>query len=1653
MGRKGALARSALLIGLAVALLLRAACARAPPEGARETLVRLAAAAGLPLPRSVELRSHGPERCVLELQNAASEDPAAAIELPDYCCWSFVRCQGDRRARSHADGGRGGRSADDSVSSSGTVCGLDLSSSAQGHIATADLRDGVLPFAESLEFLDLSFNRLGAGLSGVLDGLRSLRTLHLRGCSVHDGLTSDIIAHPTLEDLDVSGTRLRHWELPGSSKLRARGGGSALVSLIATDAGLRGDLPDLWDFLCLPNLKALHLGGNQLRIRLPGAPEPLCPPSPLLELTLDGSAVAADAVPAWRAATPALQRLSLAGTGVGGALSDWLRLLPDSARALDLSHTRVHGAFAAAAALAPPALVQLLLAGCPGVTGTLPAAAPMLLRAEVLSLAGTGIQGAVPAGFAFAAALSAAGGAFDLSSTALAHPAGARNSRGERLPEALQLGGVLLPVDGLPGVLCPAVVPAGAERRRAAAVALPPAYHGLTRCECQGGGSPDAAGRCGGARGRELAQAGECDDPDAGLVIAVIVLSAALLLSLGALAALALRHLLRPALLRRMPVGWAAVVVTDIKGSTELWEWNARVMNVAQAEHDTVMRRCVARHRGVELFTEGDSFTLAFGSTLDAVKFCWDAQSTLNDHAWDSELLEHPLGKVEYPGGDDTRPPLIRGLRVRMGLSCGTFRKVQAASTTEARSRARVERTGSVASSASGGSAGRGRGGPGRKHKGTSGAAMYEGTALELATAVQDAADGGQLLVDEATFESEILPLLGELASFAHSSGTAGQGALMLDSDARRGRNYSRSFQGASPSANMSMAGEGGSVRTGATASRERNAPGLAAPSRSSLMERLSFWMRRGKMAEGRSRGGGGGKPQGNDALDDSGRGLRPSGPVSQGSFAPMPREPSRLSQVRARAGNVASVDLPRAGGDAPEHVSKISRASSAASKGASGASAASDHAADPPGGVSRARPTSPNAPPRAPPGLRHASYTVGLRPAVRRGEHQAASMTQGQPAGTTGWRMPGSNPNIRKSIAISEANSPNESGVNSSQLASGTMSRNQAGRGSADHGLFSAPSLGEGGEFMGGFPLTMVLHMGEHRLSCRSLTGPIGLIQLLPPAFLGRTQLFLPPATIECPGPPVTTAPCIDEYIDHAYRHALLQAGEIAPRLAHRSEVVVSFVSVAGWNSVASRLAKREGGQAVAENSLWLYISLIRATAPCFSGYVCRQKEAVLLLSWPTPVAAVEWAVMFQEALLMLRWQPALEEFAETATEDVGTKLAFRGLRAQVGIYAGVPELAMPHPAHGRAEYYGPFINRAARLCHGIARNGQVLASKGVAEAAMSDWCSRGPKTKLVGDREFRREILKASSGLQVAEHNGDDGAPSPPRNKARAASSAEALDSEGVLVETTATATATAETAAPTRRDVTFQADPPRGVRSGNELANVALQANAGASSETLGKRPSGGPMPAPFSRSPHLDHLMLPAAQTNSAHVHMRGRRHPSAMVASGIAGPGASPIAAGSGREDAFGRRTVIGSLASRGSMLADGTDMIVHRALLDHMQSVLGAEARQKAPLREVVVHHDGTYALHGVEVPVDVFSVSTALLAGRVAGALRTSRKARLVSPGNKQSDIVRVALPDLGVEGLQASRQQEVMREMAIANEHARRFRLAPTPLKPMGP
>ena len=103
-----------------------------------------------------------------------------------------------------------------------------------------------------------------------------------------------------------------------------------------------------------------------------------------------------------------------------------------------------------------------------------------------------------------------------------------------------------------------------------------------------------------------------------------------------------------------LPTGTVTFLLTDIEGSTRLWESVPEAMEVALERHDRLVSGVIEDHGGVVVTSrgEGDSFFAVFPSAAAAIEAAGACQLRLKAEAW-------PAGAV---------------LRVRMGLHTGEAR-------------------------------------------------------------------------------------------------------------------------------------------------------------------------------------------------------------------------------------------------------------------------------------------------------------------------------------------------------------------------------------------------------------------------------------------------------------------------------------------------------------------------------------------------------------------------------------------------------------------------------------------------------------------------------------------------------------------------------------------------------------------------------------------------------------------------------------------------------------------------------------------------------------------------------------------------------------------------------------------------------------------
>ena len=116
------------------------------------------------------------------------------------------------------------------------------------------------------------------------------------------------------------------------------------------------------------------------------------------------------------------------------------------------------------------------------------------------------------------------------------------------------------------------------------------------------------------------------------------------------------------------PIGDLAIVFTDIKSSTALWESNDLAMRSAIKIHNQTMRRQLRLIGGYEVKTEGDAFMVCFPTATSALLWCFNAQQALIEAPWPSEIL-NSVHCQEVQDVEDT--VIFRGLSVRMGIHWG----------------------------------------------------------------------------------------------------------------------------------------------------------------------------------------------------------------------------------------------------------------------------------------------------------------------------------------------------------------------------------------------------------------------------------------------------------------------------------------------------------------------------------------------------------------------------------------------------------------------------------------------------------------------------------------------------------------------------------------------------------------------------------------------------------------------------------------------------------------------------------------------------------------------------------------------------------------------------------------------------------------------
>jgi adenylate cyclase len=126
------------------------------------------------------------------------------------------------------------------------------------------------------------------------------------------------------------------------------------------------------------------------------------------------------------------------------------------------------------------------------------------------------------------------------------------------------------------------------------------------------------------------------------------------------------------------------------------------------------------------------------------------------------------------------------------------------------------------------------------------------------------------------------------------------------------------------------------------------------------------------------------------------------------------------------------------------------------------------------------------------------------------------------------------------------------------------------------------------------------------------------------------------------------------------------------------------------------------------------MHHNLMRRQLRLDGGYEVKTEGDSFMVSFQTVTAAILWAFNCQIGLLREEWPRELLECPDgDIVHDSEGNLVQRGLRVRMGIHWGAPQCERD-PITRRMDYYGPMVNRAARI-NASADGGQLMASQDV--------------------------------------------------------------------------------------------------------------------------------------------------------------------------------------------------------------------------------------------------------------------------------------------------------------------------------------------------
>lgn len=129
---------------------------------------------------------------------------------------------------------------------------------------------------------------------------------------------------------------------------------------------------------------------------------------------------------------------------------------------------------------------------------------------------------------------------------------------------------------------------------------------------------------------------------------------------------------------------------------------------------------------------------------------------------------------------------------------------------------------------------------------------------------------------------------------------------------------------------------------------------------------------------------------------------------------------------------------------------------------------------------------------------------------------------------------------------------------------------------------------------------------------------------------------------------------------------------------------------------------------------SIKIHHNLFRRQLRLDGGYEVKTEGDSFMVSFQNVLSALLWCFNCQILLLQQEWpRELLDAHDGKVIHDSEGNIVQRGLRVRMGIHWGAPQCERD-PITRRMDYYGPMVNRAARI-NASADGGQLMASQDV--------------------------------------------------------------------------------------------------------------------------------------------------------------------------------------------------------------------------------------------------------------------------------------------------------------------------------------------------